>query len=64
MIDYDDEDINRQINEGYEQFLNEEQTVELKLEFPFTKQPGTHNVDLKTMIIKDKDLNHIIKLSL
>lgn len=36
----------------------------MDLIFPYTKHPGTHHVDLKSMIIKDKDLGHKIKLSI
>lgn len=60
--DYDDEDINKQIDEGYEEFQKSGNKTTIKLKFPYSKQPGTHSVDLQSGIIKDNTLQTELKI--
>ncbi|KAM3127274.1 hypothetical protein pb186bvf_020603 [Paramecium bursaria] len=61
--DYDDIEINQAIDEQYEQYLNDNSQKEIQIIFPFTKLPGTHNVDLKNMRLTDISTNQINQIS-
>ncbi|KAM3147242.1 hypothetical protein pb186bvf_000493 [Paramecium bursaria] len=54
--DYDDFEINQQIDIAYEEFITNNVKNEVKLVFPYTKLPGTHTVDLARMLLTDISL--------
>ncbi|CAK59382.1 unnamed protein product (macronuclear) [Paramecium tetraurelia] len=59
---YDDEDINNQIDEAYEQFQQTGKDQKVMLKFPFSKQPGTHTVNLDSLIVTDISLKTTKKI--
>ncbi|CAD8205589.1 unnamed protein product [Paramecium pentaurelia] len=61
--DYDDEEINKQIDETYEQFQLTGQEQNVLLKFPYSKQPGTHLINFKNKTITDISLKTIKTLS-
>ncbi|CAD8094847.1 unnamed protein product [Paramecium primaurelia] len=60
--DYDDEEINKQIDEAYEQFLYTGKEQKVLLNFPYSKQPGTHTVNFETQTITDISLKTTKKI--
>ncbi|CAK61061.1 unnamed protein product (macronuclear) [Paramecium tetraurelia] len=55
--DYDDEEINKQIDEAYEQFLLTGQEQNILLKFPYSKKPGTHQIDFQNKTVTDISLS-------